>query len=84
MYPQYRFGDIVACYGKSNSSEKSNINSHLVIGWVENIIGDPDYYYGIRWSDRQDESLIYIREDAMPPFIELIKSIRRGELGYIL
>lgn len=81
--PQYKIGDIIACFADKRHIDDITMPPHYVIGWVEKISDyNKHYTYYVRWADRVSDGteLMPVEEEQMAPLIRLVEAIRAGEL----
>lgn len=78
--PLYRPGDIVACWDK-RVVDGIEVKK-AVVGWVERVtLVDEGIVYYVRWSDRLEQNKVMrVEEDLMPPLRGLVDMIRNGEI----
>ena len=80
--PLFRPGDIVACWDRREIDGKETRKP--IVGWIESIHTNnalDGIVYNIRWSDRlEQEKIMRVTEDQMPPLRNLVDMIRAGEI----
>lgn len=78
--PRLRPGDIVACWDKR---EVNGVETKkAVIGWIESInFLTNEIIYLVRWSDRLNDEAMRVNEESIPPLLNLVDMIRKGEIN---